>query len=80
MKFSYGFSTFVPKANTPFQWLGRMDTNSLENKSNYIIKQMHKLGIQASVSSPKWDYYQAVLSRGDSMLTDYMKDYQENFI
>ena len=78
LKFSYGFSTFVPKANTPFQWLGRMDTNSLENKSNYIIKQMHKLGIQASVSRPKWDYYQAVLSRGDSMLTDYIIDVYRN--
>ena len=72
IKFSYSFSTFVPKANTPFQWFGRKDNNSLEKKSNYIIKQLHKLGIQASVSSPKWDYYQAVLSRGDSMLTDYM--------
>ncbi len=69
---SFGFSTFVPKANTPFQWFGRNSEKSLETKANYIRKELHKLGIQASISSVKWDYYQAVLSRGDSSLTDYI--------
>lgn len=70
--FSFGFSTFVPKANTPFQWFGREDEKSLEQKTNYLKKALHKLGIQISVSSAKWDYYQAVLSRGDNKLTDYL--------
>lgn len=69
---SFGFSTFVPKANTPFQWFGRDTEKSLTEKSNYIRKELHKLGIQASVSSAKWDYYQAMLSRGDESLTDYL--------
>ncbi len=69
---SFGFSTFVPKANTPFQWFGREDEKSLEKKANYLKKELHKLGIQISISSAKWDYYQAVLSRGDSSLTDYL--------
>lgn len=69
---SFGFSTFVPKANTPFQWFGREDEKTLEEKSNYLRKELHKLGIQASISSAKWDYYQAMLSRGDSSLTDYL--------
>lgn len=69
---SFGFSTFVPKANTPFQWFGRDDEKSLEEKSLYLRKELHKLGIQASISSAKWDYYQAVLSRGDAKLTDYI--------
>ena len=69
---SFGFSTFVPKPHTPFQWFGRDDEKSLENKANYLKKELHKLGIQVSVSSAKWDYYQAVLSRGDSSLTDYL--------
>jgi hypothetical protein len=33
---------------------------------------MHKIGVQVNVSSAKWDYYQAVLSRGDSGLTEYL--------
>lgn len=69
---SFGFSTFVPKANTPFQWFGREDEKSLENKANYLRKELHKLGIQANISSAKWDYYQAMLSRGDGKLTDYL--------
>ncbi len=70
---SFGISTFVPKPHTPFQWYGREDTKSLEKKSQYIQKELHKLGIQASVSSPKWDYWQAVLSRGDSTLSDFLE-------
>ncbi len=69
---SFGFSTFVPKANTPFQWFGRDSEKSLDAKTNYLKKELHKLGVQVSVSSAKWDYYQAVLSRGDSNLTDYI--------
>ena len=69
---SFGFSTFVPKANTPFQWFGRNDEKVLEKKSNYLKKELHKIGVQASISSAKWDYYQAVLSRGDEKLTDYI--------
>ena len=74
LNFSFGFSTFVPKPNTPFQWFGRQDEKTLEQKANYIKKELRKLGIQVTVSSPKWDYYQAVLSRGDSGLTDYLID------
>lgn len=69
---SFGFSTFVPKPNTPFQWFGREGEKSLEQKTLYLKKEMHKLGIGISISSAKWDYYQAVLSRGDENLTDYI--------
>lgn len=69
---TFGFSTFVPKANTPFQWCGRESTKLLEKKAEYIKKEMHKIGVTATVSSPKWDYWQAVLSRGDESLCDYL--------
>lgn len=69
---SFGFSTFVPKAQTPFQWLGRESEKTLDKKIKYLTKELRKLGIQINVSSCKWDYYQAVLSRGDSRLTDYI--------
>ena len=75
---SFGFSTFVPKANTPFQWFGRENEKSLEQKSKYLKKELHQLGIQANISSAKWDYYQALLSRGDSKLTDYLIEVYKN--
>ena len=39
---------------------------------------MHKIGIKAGVSSAKWDYWQAVLSRGDQNLGDFVEDVYRN--
>ncbi len=75
---SYSFSTFIPKAHTPFQWCAREDSKSLEYKQNYLKKEFHKLGLKASFSSVKWDYYQTVLSRGDETLTDYLIEVYHN--
>lgn len=75
---SFGFSSFVPKPNTPFQWCGREVTKTLEQKSNFLKKELHKLGITAHVSSIKWDYWQAVLSRGDASLNDFILDVYKN--
>ncbi len=69
---SFSFSTFIPKPHTPFQWCGRDDIKTLEKKQNYLKKEFHKLGVKANFSSPKWDYYQALLSRGDRRLSNYV--------
>ena len=69
---SFGFSSFVPKPNTPFQWCGRENTKSLEEKANFLKKELHKIGISSNISSIKWDYWQAVLSRGDETLNDFI--------
>lgn len=69
---SFGFSSFVPKPHTPFQWIGRESTKSLEKKSNFLKKELHKIGVDVQISSIKWDYWQAVLSRGDSSLGDFL--------
>lgn len=68
----FSFSTFVPKPHTPFQWCSRDDIKTLEKKQNYLKKEFHKLGMKANFSSPKWDYYQALLSRGGRELCDYV--------
>lgn len=75
---SFGFSSFVPKPHTPFQWCGRENTKSLEDKANYLKKELHKLGISANISSIKWDYWQAVLSRGDETLNPFVLDVYRN--
>lgn len=66
------FSTFVPKAQTPFQFAAREDTKSLEKKNEYIKKQFAKIGIKARTGSVKWDYIQTMLSRGSGELTPYL--------
>lgn len=66
------FSTFVPKAHTPFQYAKKEDTKSLEKKNEYVKKEFAKIGIKARTSSAKWDYVQTLLSRGDKTLTPYL--------
>jgi radical SAM superfamily enzyme YgiQ (UPF0313 family) len=69
---TFSFSTFVPKPHTPFQRVGRQPTKLLEEKEKYLNKELHKIGMSPKFSSIKWDYYQTLLSRGDSSLTDYL--------
>lgn len=66
------FSTFVPKAHTPFQFAQKDDTKTLEKKLEYVKKQFAKIGIKARTSSAKWDYVQALISRGSRELTPYL--------
>ena len=72
--FTFSFSTFVPKAHTPFQFCERESTKILEKKYEYLKKEFHKLGMKIRTSSVKWDYWQALLSRGDRRLADYLVD------
>ncbi|MCQ2738600.1 MAG: B12-binding domain-containing radical SAM protein [bacterium] len=69
---SFSFSTFVPKPKTPFQWCKREDTKSLEKKQKYLEKEFAKIGIETKFSSPKWDYWQTILSNGNEKLSDFM--------
>ncbi len=68
---SYSLATFTPKAHTPFQSVRREGTKNLEDKINYLKKQMHKLGVQLRPTSVAWDDIQALLSRYDKPLSDY---------
>ncbi len=68
---SLGFSSFVPKAHTPFQFVEKENSKSLEAKYEFLKKEMHKIGIKINVSGVKWDFVQALFSRGGRDLFDY---------
>jgi radical SAM superfamily enzyme YgiQ (UPF0313 family) len=68
---SYSLATFTQKAHTPFQKVRRENSKSLEDKINYLKKEMHKLGVQLRPTSVAWDDVQALLSRYDKPLSDY---------
>ena len=72
--FTYSFATFVPKSHTPFQFCSREANKTLEKKYNYLKKNFHQLGIKIRLSSINWDYYQALLSRGDRRLCRYIEE------
>lgn len=65
-------TTFIPKAQTPFQWCKKEPAKSLEKKIAYLKKELHKIGITLRPSSIEWDTVQAVLSRYGESLADYL--------
>lgn len=76
LRFTFGISTFVPKAQTPFQWAGR-DREGGE-KVEYIRKRLAKIGIEIRPESHNWSDVQALLSRGDRRLTPILVAAAEN--
>lgn len=74
----FSFSSFVPKPQTPLQWAKRESTKSLEKKQMFLEKEFAKLGIASKFSSIKWDYWQSVLSRGDSSFTEFLIEVYKN--
>ncbi len=71
---SFGFSSFVPKSHTPFQFMEKENSKSLEKKFDFLQKEMRKIGVKISISPVKWDYVQSLLSRGGRELFDYIVD------
>jgi radical SAM superfamily enzyme YgiQ (UPF0313 family) len=59
-------NSFVPKPFTPFQWEPMEQPASLNRKLRLLEKAVRKIGNMNIIHDlPKWEYYQALLSRGD---------------
>uniref|UniRef100_A0A7S3EQ42 Uncharacterized protein n=1 Tax=Rhodosorus marinus TaxID=101924 RepID=A0A7S3EQ42_9RHOD len=75
-RFTFGCSTFVPKAHTPFQWFPvRKDS---DKKLKYLDKELRKIGVDFRPESYKWSVIQALISRGDrrvSMVLEKAAEY-----
>ncbi|BAC90532.1 B12-binding domain-containing radical SAM protein [Gloeobacter violaceus] len=63
LRLTFGCSTFVPKAHTPFQRYG-VDP-SAEKKLQKLQKQLKPQGIDFRPESYNWSVIQALISRGD---------------
>lgn len=61
-------STFVPKAHTPFQWVGQADEASLNARLEVLRQGLPRKGTKLSWSDPALSRLEAVLSRGDRRL------------
>jgi radical SAM family uncharacterized protein len=59
-------NSFVPKPRTPFQWDPMEAVESLNRKQRALDKAVRKIGNMNMIHDlPKWEYVQALLSRGD---------------
>lgn len=67
-----GVSCFVPKPWTALQWCAMADVRALDEKIQYLRRELRRVGIRFTHDVPKWAYLQAVLSRGDRHVGDLL--------
>lgn len=68
---TWGCSTFVPKAHTPFQWFGV--NPQAEKRLQFLQKHLRPHGIDVRPESYNWSVIQALLSRGDRRLAPLLE-------
>ena len=61
-------SSFVPKAHTPFQWVGQDNESELDEKHQILRQGLKRKGVRLSWQDPRTSLLEAVLSRGDRRL------------
>jgi len=71
LRLTLGCSTFVPKAHTPFQWIGV--NRQAEKRLQFLQKQLKPQGIDFRPESYNWSIIQALLSRGDRRLSQLLQ-------
>lgn len=71
LRLTFGCSTFVPKAHTPFQWFGV--NPDAEKRLKSLQKQLRSQGIDFRPESYNWSVIQALISRGDRRLSHLLE-------
>nr|WP_199305808.1 radical SAM protein [Pseudanabaena sp. FACHB-2040] len=71
LKLTLGCSTFVPKAHTPFQWMGV--NRQAEKRLQFLQKQLRPKGIDFRPESYNWSVIQTLISRGDRRLAPLLE-------
>jgi radical SAM superfamily enzyme YgiQ (UPF0313 family) len=71
LRLTYGCSTFVPKAHTPFQWFG-IDRQA-EKRLQHLQKGLRPKGIDFRPESYNWSIIQALIARGDRRLAPLLE-------
>ena len=68
---------FVPKAGTPFQWLGMAPPADLKRRLVWLKKALPPRGIAIRSESLAWSRVQAALARGDTRIAGVLADVAE---
>ncbi|MFC1978461.1 radical SAM protein [Chloroflexota bacterium] len=71
-KLTVNLTTFIPKAQTPFQWLPMATPDVIDNRISMIKSTLLKQRIELKYDSSKWSQVQGVLARGDAELCDVL--------
>jgi radical SAM family uncharacterized protein len=69
-KLHAGVSTFVPKPQTPFQWVSCDTPDQITAKQDMLKRELRDRNIKLSWTEPEVTMHEAWLSRGDRRLAD----------
>ncbi|MFQ5454588.1 MAG: TIGR03960 family B12-binding radical SAM protein [Nitrospirota bacterium] len=72
-KIKASISTFVPKAHTPFQWLGQISIEEIKRRQRFIRDELKGIKIEVDTHKPDVSHIEAVLSRGDRRLGEVLR-------
>lgn len=78
LNLTISLSTFIPKANTPFEDVKRPDKKIIEKRIQFLKKTFHKMGVNFRASSVDWDEVQTFLSTSKYDLTQFLINVVEN--
>jgi len=65
-----GVSTFVPKPQTPFQWVQCDSIDNINEKQNHLKKHLRGPGLKLNWNDPQETQLEAWLSRGDRRMSE----------
>ena len=69
LRINVGISIFVPKAQTPFQWLGQISAEEAARRKEVLMESLNIKGVTYSIHEYQTSFLEAVLARGDRRLS-----------
>jgi len=74
LRITVSASVFVPKNDTPFQWAGQLDYETVVHRQQLLRQALNKVkGVDFKYHAPDVSYIEAVFARGDRRLADAME-------
>jgi radical SAM superfamily enzyme YgiQ (UPF0313 family) len=64
-RLTVNITPFVPKAQTPFQWMAMAPLEVLEERLHYIKGSLRSMNVEIRAESSRWAQVQGILARGD---------------
>jgi radical SAM family uncharacterized protein len=68
LRVTVSVSSFVPKAQTPFQWEPQATQDELKKKQAYLAERLRQRGLVYNYHDPGMSFMEAVFARGDRRL------------
>ena len=69
LRINVGISIFVPKAQTPFQWLGQISAEEAQRRKELLMDSLKIKNVTYSIHDYRTSMLEAVLARGDRRLS-----------